>query len=105
MPAPASPAATSMATLTQARALRPTPKGDGTASPPAQSDPLRMKPRPERRRKVPLSDRAMLWLSCGKRIDGLWVGTYFQTNAGPVMRRLEEALSLIKVHDRRRYDR
>jgi hypothetical protein len=47
----------------------------------------------------------MLWLSDGKRIDGLWVGTYFQTNAELVMRRLEEALGLIKVHDRRRYDR
>ena len=64
-----------------------------------------MKARPERRGKVPLSDRVMLWLSDGKRIDGLWVGTYFQTNSGPVMRRLEEALSLIKVHDRGRYDR
>jgi len=47
----------------------------------------------------------MLWLSSGKRIDGLWVGTYFQTNAEPVMRRIEEALRLIKVHDPRRYDR
>jgi len=47
----------------------------------------------------------MLWLSSGKRIDGLWVGTYFQTNAGAVMLRIEEALRLIKVHDRRRYER
>ena len=64
-----------------------------------------MKPRPKRRTKAPLSDRVMLWLSCGKRIDGLWVGTYFQTNAAAVMRRIEEALRLIKVHDPRRYDR
>jgi len=62
-----------------------------------------MKPRPEWCAKAPLSERVMLWLSSGKRIDGLWVGTYFQTNAGAVMLRIEEALRLIKVHDRRRY--
>jgi hypothetical protein len=61
--------------------------------------------RPKLHTKAPLSDRVMLWLSSGKRIDGLWVGTYFQTNAGTVMRRIEEALRLIKIHDRRRYDR
>jgi hypothetical protein len=60
---------------------------------------------PKLRTKAPLSDRIMLRLSAGKRIDGLWVGTYFQTNAGTVMRRIEEALHLIKVHDPRRYDR
>jgi hypothetical protein len=38
----------------------------------------------------------MLWLSFGRRIDHLWFGTYFQTNAGPVTRRVEEALRLIK---------
>jgi hypothetical protein len=64
-----------------------------------------MNPRPKLRTKAPLSDRVMLWLSSGNRIDGLWVGTYFQTNAGVVMRRVEEALRLIKTHDRRRYDR
>src|SRR5262245_39982752 len=64
-----------------------------------------MNPGPKPRTKVPLSDRVMLWLSSGRRIDGLWVGTYFQTNAGPVMQCVEEGLRLIKVHDRRRYDR
>jgi hypothetical protein len=58
-----------------------------------------MNPRPKLRTKAPLSDRVMLWLSSGKRIDGLWVGTYFQTNAGSVMRRVEEALRLIKTHE------
>ena len=61
--------------------------------------------KPKRRTKAPLSDRVMLWLSFGKHIDGLWIGRYFQTNAGPVMRRIEEALRLIKVHDPPRYNR
>jgi len=64
-----------------------------------------MNAKPGQHRNAPLSDRIMLWLSAGKQIDGLWVGTYFQTNAPAVMRRVEEALSLIKLHDQRRYDR
>ena len=64
-----------------------------------------MKPRPEWCTKAPLSARVMLWLTSGKRIDGLWVGTYFKTNAGAVTLRIEEALRLIKVHDRLRYER
>jgi hypothetical protein len=47
----------------------------------------------------------MLWLSSGRRVDGMWVGTYFQRNAEQVMRRVEEALRLIKTHDERRYKR
>jgi hypothetical protein len=46
-----------------------------------------------------------LWLSSGRRVDGLWVGTYFQKNAEEVMRRVEEALRLIKRYDQRRYKR
>jgi hypothetical protein len=52
-----------------------------------------------------LYDRITLWLSSGRRVDGLWVGTYFQTNAKEVMRRVEEALRLIKEYDQRRYKR
>jgi hypothetical protein len=47
----------------------------------------------------------MLWLSSGRRVDGMWVGTYFQRNAEQVMRRVEEALRLIKTYDERRYKR
>jgi hypothetical protein len=52
-----------------------------------------------------LYDRLMLWLSSGRRVDGLWLGTYFQKNAEEVMRRVEEALRLIKRYDERRYKR
>ncbi len=51
------------------------------------------------------SDRVMLWLSVGRTVDGLWVGSYFQTNAELALRRVEAALRLIKASDRRRYDR
>jgi hypothetical protein len=43
-----------------------------------------------------------LRFSASKRIDGLWVGT---TEREPLLYQVEEALRLIKVHDRRRYDR
>jgi len=52
-----------------------------------------------------MHDRIMLWLSSGKRIDGLWVGTYYQTNADQVMRRVEDGLSLIKQCDPKTYNR
>jgi hypothetical protein len=55
--------------------------------------------------RATFNDRLMLWLSSGRHVDGLWVGTYFQTNAKQVMRRVEEALRLIKTYDQRRYDR
>ena len=38
-----------------------------------------------------------------KCIDGLWVGTF--QNAPEVLPKVERALQLIKLHDRRRYDR
>jgi hypothetical protein len=47
----------------------------------------------------------MLWLSSGRRVDGVWVGTYFQSNAEQVVRRVEEALRLVKTYDQRRYKR
>jgi hypothetical protein len=50
-------------------------------------------------------EKVMLWLSTGRCIDGLWVGTAFPTNADAIYSRLEPALQLIKVYDRRRYDR
>jgi hypothetical protein len=50
-----------------------------------------------------LKDRILLWMSSGKDIDGLWVGT--ETEAERVLPRVESALVLIKKHDRQRYDR
>ncbi|MFZ1104523.1 MAG: hypothetical protein WAN86_17020 [Hyphomicrobiaceae bacterium] len=48
----------------------------------------------------------MLWLTAASRsVDGLWVGAYFQENAEATLRRVEEALGLIKTYDRPRYDR
>jgi len=35
----------------------------------------------------------------------MWVGTYFQTNAEQVMRRVEEALGSSRAYDQRRYNR
>lgn len=54
--------------------------------------------------RPPVSERVMLWLSSGRPIDGLWVGTYFQENGARVMDRVAQALALIKAHDRVRYD-
>ena len=50
-----------------------------------------------------LIDRILLWMSSGKDIDGLWVGS--ETEAERVLPRVEAALGLIKTHDRQRYDR
>jgi hypothetical protein len=50
-----------------------------------------------------LSDRILLRLSTGKSIDGLRIRASDQGEAG--LRRVEEALGIIKTFDRRRYDR
>jgi hypothetical protein len=46
----------------------------------------------------------MLHFSTGKVVDGLWVGTY-EGDAEPILRRVEDALGLIKACDKCRYDR
>jgi hypothetical protein len=56
------------------------------------------------RARAQLSDRILLWVSKGRRIDGIWVGTDGNENV-PALRPVEEALSLIKRYDRIRYDR
>jgi len=48
--------------------------------------------------------RFMLRWSVGRRIDGLWVGS-FEDKPEPGLRRAEEALSVIKTYDRRLYQR
>jgi Flp pilus assembly protein TadD len=62
---------------------------------------------PEKRRnsRSSLADRLMLRLSAGRRVDGLWIGTFLEKEHELVLRRVEEALRLIKQHDPRRYDR
>ena len=61
--------------------------------------PVRKTPRPR------LVDRLELRLSTQTRVvDGLWLGT-FQSEPERALRRVEEALHLIKTYDRLRYDR
>jgi hypothetical protein len=51
-----------------------------------------------------LVDRLMLRMSTARVIDGLWVGT-FESDAEPILCKLEKALSLIKIHYPIRYNR
>jgi len=44
-------------------------------------------------------------LSTSKRLDGLWIGVFMEDEPERILRRVEEALTLIKVHDGLRYDR
>jgi hypothetical protein len=46
----------------------------------------------------------MLWQSVSRRIDGLWVGANLERDkAEAALKRVEDALSLIKTYDRPRY--
>ncbi|HWI26026.1 MAG TPA: hypothetical protein VN668_03595 [Stellaceae bacterium] len=65
--------------------------------------PMRERPKIPRAR-ARLSERLLLWISKGRRIDGLWVGTAADESS-PVLRPVEEAHGLIKRYDRIRYDR
>jgi hypothetical protein len=51
-----------------------------------------------------LADRLALRFSTSRYVDGLWIGTS-ESEPEPILRRIEEALSLIKRYDRVRYDR
>jgi len=54
--------------------------------------------------KLSVANRLMLWLSTGRNINGLWVGSMEgEPNAG--LRRVEDALALIKHHDPLNYSR
>ena len=55
-------------------------------------------------RKLSLVDRIEFWLSKSREIDGLWVGTW-EAEPHPALRRVEEALRLIKRHDTLHYSR
>lgn len=43
-------------------------------------------------------DRLELWMSKGRTIDGLWVGTFESDDHHPALHRVEDALRLIKRH-------
>ncbi|MGD0151826.1 MAG: hypothetical protein ABSB77_24875 [Xanthobacteraceae bacterium] len=58
----------------------------------------------ERADRPRLSDRIMLRFSANRSLDGRWIGTW-ETEAEPILQRIEEALRLIKRYDRIRYDR
>lgn len=47
-------------------------------------------------------DRWELAASTGRELDGLWIGTMWD-DGEPLLRRVEEALALIRQHDARRY--
>src|SRR5262245_48848729 len=52
-----------------------------------------------------LLDRLELRLSKGRRIDGLWIGVSMDLEPEPILRRVADALTLIKQYDPVRYDR
>jgi hypothetical protein len=52
--------------------------------------------------KPAAADKLALWLSTGRQVDGLWVGTL---ESKPALRRVEDALQLIKQHDSLHYSR
>jgi hypothetical protein len=55
-------------------------------------------------RKPPLADRLALWMSHSSKVDGLWIGT-MESEAQVGLRRVEEALLLIKRQDGLNYSR
>ncbi|HEY6258164.1 MAG TPA: tetratricopeptide repeat protein [Xanthobacteraceae bacterium] len=70
----------------------------------------RVNRRVNRRWKVPnwrvrLLDQLMLSWSTSRHIDGLWIGTDESDKSDLVLRRVEEALCLIKTHDPHRFHR
>lgn len=55
-------------------------------------------------RKPMAIDRLALWFSTSRNIDGLWAGT-MESKPHPGLRRIEDALQLIKRHDSLHYSR
>jgi hypothetical protein len=56
-------------------------------------------------RKPVVADRLALWWSTSRKIDGLWVGIMRSGDPDPGLRRVEDALRLIKQHDSLHYSR
>jgi hypothetical protein len=61
-------------------------------------------PKPRIKQRPRLLDRLTFWISARKRVDGLSIGV-LSGDPELVFPRLEEALGLIKTHDRLSYDR
>ena len=55
-------------------------------------------------RNLSLGERLLLRLSTTRDFDGLWVGTT-ESDEEPIFQRVEEALTIIRLHDPRRYQR
>src|SRR6266566_5990465 len=70
------------------------------ASPNAGQKSLLHKPAP----KPTVIDRLALWMSTSRTVDGLWVGST-ESKPQPCLRRVEDALQLIKRHDALHYSR
>lgn len=51
-----------------------------------------------------VGDRLLLRGSTGREVDGLWIGT-IESDAESIMRRVEDAISVIRLRDPRRYRR
>jgi hypothetical protein len=64
-------------------------------------------PSPRQVARASLVDRLELWLSEGRVVDGLWVGTggTGESQSEEILHRVEQALFQIKTHDLRRYNR
>jgi hypothetical protein len=56
-------------------------------------------------RKAAVIDRVGLWLSTSREVDGLWVGSFESRESSPGLRRVEDALQLIKHYDLLHYSR
>ena len=65
---------------------------------------MKLGPKKAQDPSLSFADRVMLRLSAGRLVDGLWIGT-FESEAEPILRRVEELLRLIKTYDRHRYNR
>jgi hypothetical protein len=55
-------------------------------------------------RKPTVIDRLLVWLSTSRTVDGLWIGS-MESKPQPGLRRVEDALQLIKRHDALHYSR
>jgi hypothetical protein len=58
----------------------------------------------KRDRKLSLVERVDIWMSKSRVVDGLWIGTW-EAEPHPALRRVEQALQLIKRHDTLHYSR
>lgn len=54
--------------------------------------------------ELSIGDRLELRWSTGREVDGLWIGT-IESDAESIIRRVEDAISVSRLHDPRRYRR